>query len=271
MRFINRELPVVDIARALSLRLDGASRIHCWHPERHKSGDQTASVGIRAANNTLKCFGCDSRPMGPIDFVMDVLGMISAADAALWIAGKFDVPAIPAGKRLEEPERSRFRVGYENGLELLVRSGLWGSLSGPAQSVAAVLSAMSEKSEPTAQEAPIRLSYAGIRRYSGVTSPNAIRKAILELGEIGFLRLPEAGLRRSPQRGAAKYLVTPNSNELSELAQAFWAQTKTEIAAERELRNRLKRKLARGERNQICKTPPTDNAVVLSKDCLFLE
>jgi hypothetical protein len=240
MRFINRHVPIAKVAVALDLRLDGPSRIHCWHPERHKSDDRSASVGIRTSNNTLKCFGCDSRPMGPIDFAMDVLGMDSPADAALWIASKFDVPMIPAGKRLEEPERSRFRAGYENGLELLVRSGLWGSLSGPAQSIAAVFSAMSEKSEPTAREAPIRLSYAGIKRYSGVTSPNAIRKAILELGEIGFLRLPEAGLSRSPQRGAAKYVVTPNSDELSELAHAFWAQTKTEIAAERELRNRLR-------------------------------
>ena len=24
-------------------------------------------------NNSVKCFGCDSKPMGPVDFVMDIL------------------------------------------------------------------------------------------------------------------------------------------------------------------------------------------------------
>src|SRR5438067_587179 len=104
MRHINCHVPVFELAGALELRLDGAGKIHCWHPERHKNGDRSASVGIRTGNNTVKCFGCDSKPMGPIDFVMDVLGL-AAADAALWIAGRFDVPTIPAGKRLAEADR----------------------------------------------------------------------------------------------------------------------------------------------------------------------
>src|SRR5215475_6445176 len=99
MRYINRQIPIVDVARALELRLDGTNKIHCWHPERHKNGDRTASVGIRTINNTVKCFGCDSRPMGPVDLVMDAL-QLAAAPAALWIADRFKVPTIPAGKRL---------------------------------------------------------------------------------------------------------------------------------------------------------------------------
>lgn len=62
---------------------------------------RTASVGIRASNNTAKCFVCDSKPMGPIDLAMDVHG-IGAADAALWIAERFTVPSIPARKRLAD-------------------------------------------------------------------------------------------------------------------------------------------------------------------------
>jgi hypothetical protein len=250
MRYINRQVPIIRVARALDLRLDGANKIHCWHPERHEHGDRTASVGIRETNNTVKCFGCDSKPMGPIDFVMDVLAMTSPADAALWIAGRFDVPTVQAGKRLTETDRWRGPVGYERGLELLVRSGLWGILSGPAQSVAAVFVTMSEKKRLTDQEFRIRLSYLGISRYSGLRSPNAIRKALIELGEIGFLTLPEAGLHRSPQRGASLYIVTPSSNEMTELAQAFSAQMKTEIAAEKELRSRLRREKTRAWREQ---------------------
>lgn len=239
MRFINRNVPVADVARALDLRLDEAGRIHCWHPDRHQNGDRTASVGIRKKNNTVKCFGCESNPKGPIDLVMDVLGL-TAADGALWIAERFEVPTIAAHKRLTDPDRRRRRVGYERGVELLIRSGLWGTLSEATRSIAPVLLALSVNESPTAQEQTVRISYAGITRYSGVSSPTAIRKALLELSEIGFLRLPEAG-RRAPGKPASSYVLTPNSGELYGLAQAFAAQMKSEIAAERELRARRRK------------------------------
>ena len=90
----------------------------------------------------------------------------------------------------------------------------------------------------------------GIARYSGVRSPNAIRKALIELGEIGFLKFPEAGLRRGPDQPASAYIVMPNSDELYELAQAFSARMKTEIAAERELRRRLRSEKTRAWRKR---------------------
>ena len=192
----------------------------------------------------VKCFGCDLGPIGPINLVMDVRG-VNAGDAAIWIAERFDVPTIPAGKRLEEPDRWRGPVGYEGGLELLVRSGLWGTLSEAARSIAPVLLHMSEKKEPTDQESSIRMSYVGISRYSGVKSPNSLRRALLELGEIGFLELPEAGLRSSPTRQAALYIVTPNSQALVELAHSFSAQMRSEIAAERELRDQMRKERIR--------------------------
>jgi hypothetical protein len=109
---------------------------------------------------------------------------------------------------------------------------------------------MCEKQESTDQQFSIQISYLGITRYSGVRSPNAIRKALIELGEIGFLKFPEAGLRRSPNRTASLYIVMPNSDVLYELAQAFSAQMKTEIAAERELRARLRSEKTRAWRKR---------------------
>ena len=131
MRYINRQIPVAEVASALDLHFDGATKVHCWHPERHQHGDRTASVGIRASNNTVKCFGCYSTPMGPIDLVMDVKGIAAPADAALWIAGQFDVPLIPAQKRLVCPPRFRWRAGHERGSDLIVRSGVWALLYQP--------------------------------------------------------------------------------------------------------------------------------------------
>jgi hypothetical protein len=250
MRFINRNIRVADIARALDLRLDGTGKIHCWRPDRHKHGDRTASVGIRSTNNTVKCFGCGVGPIGPIDLVMDVRG-VNAGEAAMWIAERFDVPTIRAGKRLEEPDRWRGPVGYERGLELLIRSGLWGTLSEAARSIAPVLLNMSEKDEPTSQESSIRMSYLGISRYSGIQSPNSVRRALVELSEIGFLQLPETGIRNSPTRSAARYAITPNSEALWELANQFSAQVRSEIAGERELRERSRKGRIRALREKV--------------------
>lgn len=243
MRYINRKVPISDVAAALDLRFDGSSKIHCWHPERHEHGDRTASVGIRSANNTVKCFGCDSKPMGPIDMVMDVLSL-PAVDAALWIAARFEVPTIPARRHLTDVARRRERLGCERGLELLVRSGLWSTLSRAAQAIAPVLLALSEQERACDTESTVQISYLAITRYSGVQSPTAIRRALVALSEIGFVRLPEAA-RRSPDRQAATYTVTPNSDHLWELAQAFASQSKAEIAVERELRNRQRKERIR--------------------------
>lgn len=237
MRYINRELPVADIPRALDLRLDGTAKIHCWHRERHQHGDRTASVGIRASNNIVKCFGCDSHSMGPIDLVMDVLGMDKPADAAIWISERFAVPRIPAGKRLSGEARLRNRVGYERGLGLLIRSGIWEILSQPAKAITPVLLEFADPPAPLTDALNVTMAYRTISRYSGIRSPNAIRSALVELSEVGFLVLPP-GPRRSLDRTSASYVVTPNSEQLWELAQMTARQQRQEIAAEIELRRR---------------------------------
>jgi hypothetical protein len=239
MRHINREVRIAEVARKLNLRLDGSSKIHCWHPDRHHNGDRTASVGIRAANNTAKCFGCHIGPLGPIDLVMDVLGIASPADAALWIADRFPVPTIPARRPIPSLD-APYHIGYERGLGLLVRSGLWGTLSEAARCVAPVLLEKAEKVFPTDDELTLQISYVGIARFSGVKSHRAIRKALVELGEIGFLRMPCAGLPRSPERSSSRYIVTPHSDELWDAGNAFAAQLRQEIAAEKELRKRAR-------------------------------
>jgi hypothetical protein len=194
MRYINREVRIREVAHALDFKFDGPSKIHCWHPDRHKRGDRTASVGIRTSNNTVKCFGCVSKPMGPIDLVMDVLDT-AAADAALWIAARFTVPSVPRRRpvpKLDAP----YRVGYEHGIGLLIRSGLWGTLSEAARCIAPVLLGMAEKVSPASQDFTLQMSYVAISRFSGVRSHRAIRKALVELADIGFsppaLRRPTA-------------------------------------------------------------------------------
>jgi hypothetical protein len=248
MRYINRQIPIVKVASALDLRLDSVAKIHCWHPDRHKNGDRTASVGIRTSNNTVKCFGCDSKPMGPIDLVMDVLALTSPADAALWVAKHFTVPSIPPRKRLTEADGRRDRVGYERGLGMLIRSGLWAKLSAPAQAIAAVLLEFGEKGGPLDEALRVQMAYRALARFSGVQSHNAIRKGLVELGEVGFLVLPSDAPSRSLNRQPATYIVTPNSRELWDLAQTTARQTQQEIAAEVELRRRQRAERLRSSR-----------------------
>jgi hypothetical protein len=238
MRYINREIGIIEVARALDLKIDGPSKIHCWHPDRHKHGDRTASVGVRANNNTVKCFGCDSKPLGPIDLVMDVLDM-SAADAALWIAAFFHVPYVPRRRPLPRPE-APYQVGYEHGIGLLVRSGLWGTLSEAARCIAPVLLEMAERIPLVSEKFMLEMSYVAISRFSGVRSHRAIRGALVDLIEIGFLRPTCARLLRRPERAASRYIITPLSDELREAANAFAAQIQQEITAEKELRKRAR-------------------------------
>lgn len=94
-------------------------------------------------------------------------------------------------------------------------------------------------------EFTIQISYTGIMRRSGIKSPNSIRKALVALRDIGFVKLPEKPPRSSPERATARYVVTPSSNELWESAQALAAQQQTEIAAEIELRRRLRQERVR--------------------------
>jgi hypothetical protein len=167
---------------------------------------------------------------------MDVLAMASPADAAVWIADRFKVPSIPARKRLDG-ERRRDRVGYERGLTLLIRSGLWARLSLATQAIAPVLVDFAERQRPHDEVGRVQMAYRTIARFSGIQSHNAIRKGLVELSEIGFLVLPLATVR-SLDRQSASYTVTPTSQELWEFAQMAARQMQQEIDAEIELRKR---------------------------------
>jgi hypothetical protein len=103
-----------------------------------------------------------------------------------------------------------------------------------------VLLEMAERVSPASAEFALQMSYVGISRFSGVRSHRAVRNALIELAEIGFLRLPCASRRRSPERAASRYIITPLSDELRESANAFAEQLRTEITAEKELRKRAR-------------------------------
>ena len=236
LRYVNRKIPIAWIAHALELHFGEKGNIHCWRPHLHQNGDRTASVGIRKANNTVKCFGCGVGPLGPVNLVMEILGLTNPGEAARWIAQRFQVPDLPPGKHLVQRER-RNLYGFEGGLGLLIRSGLWPQLSPTARHLVPVLLDFAEQ-DSGKQTFTITMSYRAMARYAGVASPNAIASALRELQQINWLTLMPG--RREPGAGPARrtstYLLTPQSDQLRELANATCAQMRSVIEIEKKLR-----------------------------------
>src|SRR5271154_6690054 len=82
--------------------------------------------------------------------------------------------------------------GITEPITYLVRSHIYSRLSMPARLLAPVLVSLSDLSERHGYsvEAPrsIEISYRALMRYSGLKSPNAVRKGIEELRVIGWMR-----------------------------------------------------------------------------------
>jgi hypothetical protein len=253
-RWINRELKVADVASELGCRLGDYDKLHCWHPERHKNGDRSPSVGINRKANQVKCFGCNSMPMSVIDLVMDHRG-VSVTEAIRWLDGRFEIPRIPKGKHLSEPDRPRFQVGHEAPMELLVRSGVWARLSPSAQRIFPVLLSLAELVEPRERRRyRVTISYRALMRYSGVRSYNSVSAAVREFREWWLLKsLPVCGTS-APIRPASAYLITPYSDEFQELANAVAREHRAACEAEREFRRQARAE--RVKQVRASKQPP---------------
>jgi hypothetical protein len=257
--WINRSLPIADVAKALDLRFGQGGMVHCWHPEKHQNGDQTPSVGVRKATNRVKCFGCGSPTMSVVDLVRDRLG-VDVAEAARWIAGHFDVPQIPKRRHLEPDRPLRWcDVGHEEPIELLVKSGVWAGLSPQAQRVAPVLLCLAAKEDRDTFR--IQISDRALMRYSGVKSFSSVGKAKRQLEEIEWLEcLPSDG-PGGAMRPVSAYRLTPYSDGLMELANVIAAQNREEIAAERQMRKQQRhaRRQALDAATRCVAMKPTDD------------
>jgi hypothetical protein len=239
LKWINRHLPITDAARKLELRFGAGGMIHCWHPERHQHRDRTPSVSIRRRNNTIKCFGCGTRPMTVVDLVMDARGF-SVADAARWLDQNFAVRRIPPRKHLAEAgSRRPYLVGMEQPLELLVQSGIWARLSVPAQRIVPVLLSFAESAGLERFE--VTISYRGLTRYSGLKSFSAVSKGLEELSEIGWLQRAGNAARGLLLRETGRYVVTPFADAVRDLGNTLSLEERESIQAERELRNEQRR------------------------------
>jgi hypothetical protein len=239
LKWINRALPIADVARKLEFRFGERGMIHCWHPERHQHGDRTPSVSIRQKNNTIHCFGCGTKPMSVVDLVVDAR-RLTVADAARWLEQNFEVRRIKPRKHLAAAgARHPYMVGMEQPVELLVRSCLWAHLSVSAQRIVPVLLSFAERAGRDTFR--VEISYRGMMRYSGVRSFNAVSGALDQLADIGWLQRPANATRSQLLRDTGAYVLTPYSDVVKELGNTLFLEERQIIQAERELRDQQRR------------------------------
>jgi hypothetical protein len=96
---------------------------------------------------------------------------------------------------------------------------------------------------PGTQNLKIQISYLAIQQFSGLSSPNAVRKALRELQSIFWLRQSSAQREpgAAPLRVTGTYLITPRADELMELAHAHFREMRAEIDIAKELREEARK------------------------------
>jgi len=122
--WMKKYVPVIEVARMLGMPIRH-KRAQCWRPDNHMHGDADPSVRFLERENRVRCFVCDMRGgHSNVDMVMGYL-RIEFADAVRWIAERFPVPSIRAGRPLgrKSGEPAPYRVGvHASDLEVLVRA-----------------------------------------------------------------------------------------------------------------------------------------------------
>ena len=224
LKFIRDEVPILDVARKLGIKIAGRNVAHCWRIEHHKNGDRTPSLSFH--KNHARCFVCDTRSLSTLDLVAAHENYSTLNEAVSWILAGWQIPAIPANTKLRRPQRWQSgRVGIAAfPLERIVRTGFWASLDDACR---AVLVALLCFLDPTSGEATI--SHRGLARYSGKASRTTITHALSRFENAGLIKVH----RRSD--GATRKVSTYQMTLESDRFQRLLTQVHERTIAERDL------------------------------------
>ena len=162
---------------------------------------------------------------------MNVCGFDLQA-AVQWIASRYKVPDAPKGKHIQHQERwpERFRVGTSSALEMLVRSGIWASLTPAQRSIVPVLDTFSD---PQTRE--VTISYRGIMRYAGVRRRSTVSGALKRFRALRFLCV-ESTRDSEGLRACNRYRLSFDDPDFSQLASECRQKHVDQIKGERALR-----------------------------------
>jgi hypothetical protein len=213
MKFINRQVPILEVARELGLEVRGR-KATC--PECKKKR-LTFSVKL----NCWRCWNCD--PNGKrktvIDLVMFILN-VEAFNAVAWISERWNVASQVQVERSENrrgltkhvyrrvrqisvPERDK------PNLQAVVVSPGWRDMSLSARVIAMTLFALARMDEKNS----VTINRQGLSYLTGITDPNTLAKANRELQAIGLFEI-DRGYR-------TKYAERPTVYRLTWWTQVF--------------------------------------------------
>jgi hypothetical protein len=231
LEYIRKKVSIIEVARELGLTVNGY-RAPCWRTESHRNGDANPSVGFRKKQNTGRCFVCDVHTWSNIDLVMFVRGC-DLRSAVAWIASRFHVAELPKGSHIKKREawHPGFRSGdTESVVEMLVRSGLWCTLTHAERSIVPVLCTFAQRDSGISE-----ISYRGLMRYSGVGSQATIAAALRHFEQMRFLHIARARVAGS-RRQVNRYHFTFDDPEFQALAARVFRGHRAEIELEKQLR-----------------------------------
>jgi hypothetical protein len=213
MKFINRQVPILEVARELGLVV-GSRKATC--PE-CKKRRLTFSVKF----NCWRCWNCDAagKRKTVIDLVMFFLNNVDAFNAAAWISKRWKVSQVQVERsenrhgltkqvyrrmrRIPVPERDK------PNLQAIVTSPGWRDMALSARVVAMTLLALARMDANNS----VTINRKGLSGLTGITDPNTLAKANREVQAIGLFEI-DRGFR-------TKYAERPTVYRLTWWSQVF--------------------------------------------------
>jgi hypothetical protein len=234
--WIRKNVPVLKVAMALGMRVRH-QKAKCWRPERHANRDAHPSLCFSQRRNRVRCMVCDMRGgHSCIDLVAGVLG-IDTGSAVRWIAKRFPVPNVKAGRPLGNGSKcpAPYHVGlHASPFEVFVRSGMFGELPAAERSILIALEVFKDPESGTTC-----LSYQAIQRYAGVSSRTTVSKALKRLHQIHAIQISR-GARIGITRACSTYRVTLEEEKFLSRCYETFSRDREQIAKEREYRKELR-------------------------------
>ena len=234
-----KRVPIGEVIDLLGLERQG-QMVRCWRPDHHQHGDRTPSASVWHRKNKVRCHVCDARALSTVDLVMSVLGL-DTYHALLWLDQHFQLPSVLKGKHLVERVHagSFGRVGVTaNRLEPLIRSGLFAAMSHAEVRLLTVLDAFAGHEAESCS-----ISYAGLRRYSGLRKDSTVAKAVRCLANMHAITVTK-GRGGHGLNTCNRYTLTLEDSRFLALLSDCHKQTREEIEAQRQLRAERRARLS---------------------------
>lgn len=211
MKFINRHVPILEVAKALGLTVQG-KKAKC-----PTCGKKRLTFNVRL--NCWRCWECDLKGerKSAIDLVMFCL-KVSCYDAAKWICERWNM----VGKvQMERSENTRGITKHvysrwrpipiperdKPSLQAIVSSPGWCAMSPATGKVILTLFGLTDA------DGKVVMSRGELRQRTGITSSRSLAKANSELETTGLFQI-DRGYK-------TKYAERPTTYRLSWYSQAF--------------------------------------------------